>query len=115
MELTIIAIAVVAAIVTVAAVSRRIEVAAPLSLVAVGIALSFLPRVPEINVDPKWILAGALPPARIPRVPSPVPSTPSTFKRASSSGSRPRGPDLADPTRVRLNFPGKSGRVYRFA
>jgi monovalent cation/hydrogen antiporter len=62
MELTVVAIAGVAAIVAVAAVSRRIEVAAPLSLVLVGIVLSFLPRLPEINVDPKWILAGALPP-----------------------------------------------------
>jgi monovalent cation/hydrogen antiporter len=62
MDLTIIAIAGVAAIVAVAAVSRRIEVAAPLSLVVVGIVLSFLPRVPEIEVDPRWILAGALPP-----------------------------------------------------
>jgi monovalent cation/hydrogen antiporter len=62
MELTIIAIVGVAAMVAVAAVSRRIEVAAPLSLVVVGIVLSFLPSLPEINVDPRWILAGALPP-----------------------------------------------------
>ncbi len=62
MELTIVAIVGVAAIVAVAAVSRRIEVAAPLSLVMVGIVLSFLPGLPEIDVDPKWILAGALPP-----------------------------------------------------
>jgi len=62
MELTIIAIVGVAAIVAVAAVSRRIEVAAPLSLVVVGIILSFLPSLPEIDVDPRWILAGALPP-----------------------------------------------------
>jgi monovalent cation/hydrogen antiporter len=62
MELTIVAIVGVAAIVAVAAVSRRIEVAAPLSLVVVGIVLSFLPGLPEIDVDPKWILGGALPP-----------------------------------------------------
>ena len=62
MELTLIAAVGVVAIVAVAAVSRRISVAAPLSLVLVGIVLSFLPGVPEIEVDPKWILAGALPP-----------------------------------------------------
>jgi monovalent cation/hydrogen antiporter len=43
MELAIIAIVGVAAMVAVAAVSRRIEVAAPLCLVVVGIVLSFLP------------------------------------------------------------------------
>jgi NhaP-type Na+/H+ or K+/H+ antiporter len=62
MELTIIAIVSVVAIVAVAAVSQRIAVAAPLSLVVVGIALSFLPGLPKIQVDPEWILAGALPP-----------------------------------------------------
>ncbi len=62
MELTIIVIVGVIAIVAVAATSERIAVAAPLSLVVVGIALSFLPGLPKIQVDPKWILAGALPP-----------------------------------------------------
>ena len=40
--------------------SERIAVAVPLSLVVVGIALSFLPGLPKIDVDPHWILAGAL-------------------------------------------------------
>ena len=62
MELIIIAVAAVVAIVAVAAVSQRIAVAAPLSMVVVGIALSFLPGLPKIEVDPEWILAGALPP-----------------------------------------------------
>ena len=62
MELTIIAAAAVVAIVAVAAVSQRIAVAAPLSMVVVGIALSFLPGLPKIEVNPEWILAGALPP-----------------------------------------------------
>jgi NhaP-type Na+/H+ or K+/H+ antiporter len=62
MELTIIVIVSVVAIVAVASVSQRIAVAVPLSLVVVGIALSFLPGLPKIDVDPKWILAGALPP-----------------------------------------------------
>src|ERR1700683_3967538 len=50
------------AVVAVAAVSQRIAVAAPLSLVVVGIGLSFLPGLPKIQVDPEWVLAGALPP-----------------------------------------------------
>ncbi len=54
--------AAVVAIVAVAAVSQRIAVAAPLSMVIVGIALSFLAGLPEIEVNPEWILAGALPP-----------------------------------------------------
>ena len=62
MELIIIAVAAVVAIVAVAAISERIAVAAPLSMVVVGIALSFLPGLPKIQVDPEWILAGALPP-----------------------------------------------------
>jgi monovalent cation/hydrogen antiporter len=62
MELTVIAIVSVVAIVAVAAVSQRIAVAAPLSLVVVDIGLSFLPGLPKIQVDPEWILAGALPP-----------------------------------------------------
>jgi CPA1 family monovalent cation:H+ antiporter len=56
MELTIIVI--VAAIVAVAATSERIAVAAPLSLVVVGIVLSFLPGLPKIEVGPPcWLRA----------------------------------------------------------
>ena len=60
MELTIIAVAAVVAIVAVAAVSQRIAVAAPLSMVVVGIALSFLPGLPKIEIDPEWIPAEEL-------------------------------------------------------
>jgi NhaP-type Na+/H+ or K+/H+ antiporter len=62
MEFTIIAVVSVVAVVAIAAVSQRIAVAAPVCLVVVGIALSFLPGLPKIEVDPEWILAGALPP-----------------------------------------------------
>ena len=58
MELTIIVIVGVAAIVAVAATSERIAVAAPLSLVVVGIVLSFLPGLPKIEVGPPcWLRA----------------------------------------------------------
>jgi monovalent cation/hydrogen antiporter len=62
MEPTLIAVVGVISIVTVAVLSRRIGIAAPLVLVVVGIGLSFLPGLPRIEVGPEWILAGVLPP-----------------------------------------------------
>ncbi|WP_127793230.1 sodium:proton antiporter [Agromyces sp. LHK192] len=44
------------------AIGPRLGVSAPLLLVVVGILVSFLPFVPEVVVDPEWILAGVLPP-----------------------------------------------------
>ncbi|NLU83495.1 sodium:proton antiporter [Rhodococcus sp. HNM0569] len=49
-------------IVAVTAFAPRVGVAAPLLLVAAGVAIGFLPFVPEVDVDPEWILAGLLPP-----------------------------------------------------
>ncbi|MFC7580651.1 cation:proton antiporter [Schaalia naturae] len=40
----------------------RLRVATPLVLVALGVAVSFIPAVPAITVDPDLILAGVLPP-----------------------------------------------------
>lgn len=40
----------------------RFGVASPLVLVAVGIGVSLLPFVPEVEIEPEWILAGILPP-----------------------------------------------------
>jgi len=45
-----------------AAVAPRIGVAAPLLLVLSGIAVSLLPVVPPVHVEPEWVLAGVLPP-----------------------------------------------------
>ncbi len=42
--------------------SRRTGVAAPLLLVGLGIAATYLPGTPEIHVEPELILAGVLPP-----------------------------------------------------
>ncbi len=42
--------------------SRRTGVAAPLLLVGLGIAASYLPSTPAIHVEPELILAGVLPP-----------------------------------------------------
>ncbi|MEY9894947.1 NhaP-type Na+/H+ or K+/H+ antiporter [Catenulispora sp. MAP12-49] len=62
MELTLIAVAGVISIVAVAAFSEKLGLAAPLSLVIVGIALSYVPGVPRIRVDPEVVLTGVLPP-----------------------------------------------------
>lgn len=42
--------------------ASKVHVAAPLLLVAVGIAVGYLPFMPEIHLDSEWILAGILPP-----------------------------------------------------
>jgi len=52
----------IVAIVGVNALAPKAGVAAPLVLVAVGVAVSFVPAVPEIEFEPEWILAGILPP-----------------------------------------------------
>ncbi|MFJ8820983.1 cation:proton antiporter [Streptomyces sp. NPDC102467] len=62
MEVTLIAVVGVASVVAVAAFSQRLGLAAPLSLVVVGIALSFVPGVPVVEIEPEWVLAGVLPP-----------------------------------------------------
>ncbi|QCQ17284.1 cation:proton antiporter [Microbacterium sp. RG1] len=52
---------IVVAIVT--ALGRRLNIAGPLVLVAIGLVLAALPFVPDIpEVDPEWILVGVLPP-----------------------------------------------------
>ena len=50
------------AVAAVRALSDRIGVAAPLLLVLLGVAVSLLPGVPPVEVDPEWVLAGILPP-----------------------------------------------------
>ncbi|MFI5531840.1 cation:proton antiporter [Kitasatospora sp. NPDC051853] len=59
---TLVAVLGVISIVAVAAASRRIGVAAPLSLVVVGTVLSFLPAVPHLEVEPDLVLTVVLPP-----------------------------------------------------
>ena len=40
----------------------RLRIAAPLLLVAVGVAVSYMPEVPDISVNPEIVLVGVLPP-----------------------------------------------------
>ncbi len=49
-------------VVAVTAVAPRVGIAAPLLLVALGVAVSLLPAVPAVEIDPEIILAGVLPP-----------------------------------------------------
>ena len=62
MELALFAVIGVAVIVTVAAFSKRLGIAAPLILVVVGLGLSYLPGLPTFTVPHEVILMGVLPP-----------------------------------------------------
>ncbi|OOB90475.1 cation:proton antiporter [Rathayibacter sp. VKM Ac-2630] len=62
MDYALLGVAGIITVVTVARFSSRLGIAAPLILVVVGIAASYLPGVPEIEVEPELILAGVLPP-----------------------------------------------------
>lgn len=52
----------VSVVAVVSAAARRIGVPAPLLLVAVGIAASYLPGTPDYELDPEMVLVGILPP-----------------------------------------------------
>ncbi|MCU1476282.1 MAG: solute:hydrogen antiporter [Subtercola sp.] len=62
MTLLIAAVVALLAIAAASTLSPRLRIAAPLILVVAGIAVSFLPFIPTIEIDPEWILAGVLPP-----------------------------------------------------
>lgn len=62
MDYALLGVAGIITVVTVARFSSRLGIAAPLILVVVGIGASYLPGVPEIEVEPELILAGVLPP-----------------------------------------------------
>ncbi|AQX80730.1 hypothetical protein BWO91_12835 [Plantibacter flavus] len=62
MDFAFLAVVAVVTIVAVARFANKLRVAAPLILVLVGLALSYLPFVPDVEVKPEWILAGVLPP-----------------------------------------------------
>lgn len=63
MENLIIVVLGVVLIVAVTGIGRRINIAAPLVLVAIGLVLAATPFIPDIpEIDPEWILVGILPP-----------------------------------------------------
>jgi Na+/H+ antiporter len=52
----------VVTVLLVTAIARRLDWSAPLCLVAVGVAASYVPGVPEFQLDPEVVLLGLLPP-----------------------------------------------------
>jgi monovalent cation/hydrogen antiporter len=62
MDPTVLVLGGVLLIVLVAALSHRTGVAPPLILLVVGVAVGYLPGVPEVSVPSSWILDGVLPP-----------------------------------------------------
>ncbi len=62
MDLTGKIVLLVSAVAVLSAAAQRIGVPAPLLLVSVGVAASFLPGVPDYELDPEMVLVGILPP-----------------------------------------------------
>ncbi|MGW4930300.1 cation:proton antiporter [Agromyces sp. NPDC004153] len=62
MELLVVVVLGLLGIAAATALGPRVRVSPPLLLVIVGILVSFLPFVPDIEIDPEWIIAGVLPP-----------------------------------------------------
>jgi Na+/H+ antiporter len=55
-------VSLVVAAATIAGISKRFHLPAPLLLVGVGVICSFIPAIPRVDVDPHVILVGLLPP-----------------------------------------------------
>src|SRR3954469_21063910 len=55
-------VALVAVVAAGAALARRIGISAPLLLVVIGIAASYLPFIPRVELEPEVVLVGFLPP-----------------------------------------------------
>ena len=62
MEIALLAVVLAAAVTALNSLAGRFAISAPLLLVAVGIAASFVPGLPEIELLPEVVLLGLLPP-----------------------------------------------------
>lgn len=62
MDLVLTLVALVATVLATAAVCARLDLSAPLTLIVVGIAGSYVPFVPEVELQPEVVLLGLLPP-----------------------------------------------------
>ncbi|WP_420111159.1 cation:proton antiporter [Pseudactinotalea sp.] len=62
MEPFTLAIGALAAIVVAALLSRRTGIATPLVLLVIGLVVGLIPTVPDLALEPDWILVGVLPP-----------------------------------------------------
>ncbi len=61
-EIALFLVALAVGVLVVTALAGRLDVPAPLLLIAVGVATSYLPGVPEIRLEPDVVLLGLLPP-----------------------------------------------------
>ncbi|WP_029288528.1 sodium:proton antiporter [Cellulomonas sp. HZM] len=61
-ELLVVAVGALVVIASATLAAPRLGVAAPLVLVAVGLAASFVPALGSVDIEPEWILEGVLPP-----------------------------------------------------
>ncbi len=62
MEIAFLLVAIAVVVLTVTALSERVDIPAPLTLVVVGVAASYVPGVPELRLEPEVVLLGLLPP-----------------------------------------------------
>ncbi len=62
MEIAFLLVAIAVVVLTVTALSERVEIPAPLTLVVVGVAASYVPGVPQLHLAPEVVLLGLLPP-----------------------------------------------------
>lgn len=62
MQIAVLLVALAATVLVVAGLSERARFPAPLALIVVGVALSYLPFVPEVELEPEIVLLGLLPP-----------------------------------------------------
>ena len=62
MHLVVTLVALVAAVLATTAICSRFDLSSPLTLIAVGIAGSYLPFVPDVQLHPEVVLLGLLPP-----------------------------------------------------
>ncbi len=62
MEIAVFLVSLAVGVLTVAALAERLDVPPPLLLIAVGVAVSYIPGVPEVHLSPEIVLLGLLPP-----------------------------------------------------
>jgi Na+/H+ antiporter len=61
-EIAVAIVALVVAVLSVTAAARKLDWSAPLCLITVGVVASYIPGVPEYELDPEVVLLGLLPP-----------------------------------------------------
>ncbi|WP_072803814.1 Na+/H+ antiporter [Rhodococcoides yunnanense] len=62
MEIAVFLVALAIGVLAVAALAERLDVPPPLLLIVVGVAVSYVPGIPEVHLEPEIVLLGLLPP-----------------------------------------------------